>query len=218
MLAFGMGLFVVDLDGPNKFAYYGVLTEGRAIMQPDFRVESRSYDRMIRGSWQAYRLHEHTLLNDDEMLPEVSSDCVRLWLPAGTLLHWATQTRPLRYNCLQFFWPDRWYTLSAFYDDRILRHTYASIIQPAKIEIERLSYVDLDLSVLVKADQSYEVLTQAEFDQLAELLHYSEETRIGALMALRTITSSIQRSVGVFASVPHMLLQTDFHLSKCEKN
>ena len=122
-------------------------------MQSDFRVESRSYDRMIRGSWQAYRLHEHTLLND-EMLPDVSSDCVRLWLPAGTPMHWSTQTRPLRYNCLQFFWPDRWYTLSAFYDDRILRHTYASIIQPAKIEIERLSYVDLDLSVLVKADQT----------------------------------------------------------------
>jgi protein associated with RNAse G/E len=212
-----MGLFVVDLDDPNEFAYYGCLTEGRSIMQLDFRVESRSYDQAIRGSWQAYRLDEDTLLSD-ENLTEVTGDCVRLWLPAGTLMHWTTQTRPLRYNCLQFFWPNRWYTFSAFYDGRALRHTYASIIQPARIEIERLSYVDLDLSVLVNADQTYEVLTQAEFEQLAELLHYSEETRISALMALRTITSSIQRSVGLFASVPHLLRQTDFHLSKCEKN
>jgi protein associated with RNAse G/E len=192
--------------------------EGRSIMQPDFRVESRSYDQVIRGSWQACRLHTDTLLSD-ETLTDVAGDCLRLWLPAGTLMHWsATQTRPLRYNSLQFFWPGRWYTLSALYDDRVLRHTYASIIQPATIDIERLSYVDLALNVLVKADQTYEILTQAEFEHLAELMQYDEETRLSALMALRSVTSTIQLSVGLFASVPHLLRQTDFHLSKCAKD
>src|SRR6266702_3607085 len=186
-------------------------------MQPDFRVESRSYDQMIRGSWQAYRLPQNTQLSD-ELLPEASSDCLQLWLPAGTPMHWSTRTRPLQDNCLQFFWPKRWYMLSAFYQGRVLRYTYATIIQPPIIEIERLSYVDLDLSVLVKPDQTYEVLTQAEFEQMADLLHYSEETRIGALMAMRSITSSIQLSLGLFATIPHLLLQTDFHLAKCEKS
>ena len=186
-------------------------------MQPDFQVESRSYDQMVRGSWQAYRLHQSTLLSD-ELLAEASSDCLRLWLPAGTLMHWSTNTRPLRYNCLQFYWPQRWYTLSAFYDDRVLKYTYATIIQPASIEIERLSYVDLDLSILVKPDLTYEVLTLAEFEQMADLLHYGEETRVGALMAMRTITSSIQRSAGIFAAIPHLLCETDFHLVECEKN
>ena len=186
-------------------------------MQPDFQVESRSYDQMVRGSWQVYRLHQSTLLSD-ELLAEASSDCLRLWLPAGTLMHWSTNTRPLRYNCLQFYWPQRWYTLSAFYDDRVLKYTYATIIQPASIEIERLSYVDLDLSILVKPDLTYEVLTLAEFEQMADLLHYGEETRIGALMAMRTITSSIQRSAGIFAAIPHLLCETDFHLVECEKN
>jgi protein associated with RNAse G/E len=186
-------------------------------MQIDFQVESRSYDQIVRGSWQAYRLHENTQLSD-EVLAEVASDCVQLWLPAGTLMHWSTRTRPLRYNCLQFFWPQRWYTLSAFYEGRVLKHTYASVIQPPTIEIDRLSYVDLDLSVLVKPDQTFEVLTQAEFEQMADLLNYDEETRIGALMAIRTITSSIQLSVGLFATIPHLLRQTDFHLARCEKN
>ena len=108
--------------------------------------------------------------------------------------------------------------LSAFYNGRILRHTYASIIQPATIEIERLSFIDLDLSVLVEPDSTYEILTQAEFEQMADMLHYNEETRIGALMALRTITSSIQLSVGLFATIPHLLRSTDFHLTPCEKN
>ena len=186
-------------------------------MQSDFRVESRSYDQVVRGSWQAYRLYEKTRLSD-ELLAEVSDDCIQLWLPAGTLMHWSTRTHVLPYNCLQFFWPQRWYTLSAFYEDRILKHTYASIIQPAAIGIYGLSYVDLDLSILVKPDQTYEILTQAEFEQMADLLHYSEETRIGALMAMRTITSSIQLSVGLFATIPHVLRQTDFQLAKCGKS
>lgn len=186
-------------------------------MQSDFRVESRSYDQVVRGSWQAYRLYEKTQLSD-ELLAEVSDDCIQLWLPAGTLMHWSTRKYALPYNCLQFFWPQRWYMLSAFYEDRILKYTYASIIQPAGIGIDSLSYVDLDLSILVKPDQTYEILTQAEFEQMADLLHYSEETRIGALMAMSTITSSIQLSVGLFATIPHVLRQTDFHLAKCGKS
>jgi len=59
--------------------------------------------------------------------------------------------------------------------------------------------------VLVQPNLSYEVLTQVEFEQAAEALRYDEETRISALMALRTLTSSIQLNVGVFAHVPYHL-------------
>lgn len=183
-------------------------------MQQDFQVESRSYDRMLRGSWRAYKLSEKAVLGDEQVV-ETAQNSLRLWLPAGTTMRWATGARPLRYNCLQFFWPERWYMLSAFYNGQTLIHTYATIIQPAIIDRDDLSYVDLDLSILVKPDMSYEVLTQAEFDEISELLHYSEETRISALMAQRTLTSSIQRSVGLFAAVPHQLSQPDFHLAQC---
>jgi Protein of unknown function (DUF402) len=183
-------------------------------MQQDFLVESRSYDQTLRGSWQAYKLDD-TMRLGDELTNEVGDDGLRLWLPAGTRMHWANGTRPLRYNCLQFFWPQRWYMLSAFYNERSLIHTYATIIQPATIHIDRLSYTDLELSVLVKPDMSYEVLTQVEFDHAAEMLGYNEETRISALVALRTITSAIQRSVGLFTVVPHRLSETGLHLTSC---
>ena len=183
-------------------------------MEYDFRVESRSYDRLVRGWWRAYRLSP-TLELSDEATTEISSDCLRLWLPAGTPMHWTTQTRPLRYNCLQFFWPERWYMLSAFYEGRDLRHTYANVIQPPTIEIERLHYTDLDLSLLVKPDLAYETLTQAEFEHAAETLFYSEETRIGALMAQQTLVSSIRLGVGLFSMIPLRLRHTEFHLSRC---
>jgi len=178
-------------------------------MQADFQVESRSYDQMVRGRWRGYRLSAGTRLGDEGEV-EAASDCIRLWLPAGTPMNWSTATRPLRNNCVQFFWPERWYTLSAFYNDRALIHTYATIIQPARIELDGLAYVDLDLSLLVKPALSYEILTQAEFDQAAEMLHYSEETRIGSLLALQTLTNSIQLGTGLFSLIPHTLNQTDF--------
>lgn len=183
-------------------------------MQQDFLVESRSYDYEARGSWRTYKINERLQLGDEQP-SETANDALRLWLPSGTPMRWATGTRPIRNNCLQIFWPQRWYMLSAFYKDRTLLHTYATIIQPPLIELDRVSYIDLALSILVKPDLSYEVLTQAEFEHLADLLHYSEEVRIGALMALRTLTSTIQRSVGIFAAVPFQLKQTDFHLACC---
>ncbi|HVB72100.1 MAG TPA: DUF402 domain-containing protein [Ktedonobacteraceae bacterium] len=188
-------------------------------MQPEYRVESRSYDQLYRGSWRGYRLDAATQLSDEETeeVVKVSADCVRLWLPVGTSMHWATRTRPLRSHCLQLYWPERWYTLSAFYDDRSLIHTYASVIQPATFEAGRLVYVDLDLSLLVQPDLSYEVLTQAEFDQFADTLGYNEETRIGALLALGTLTNAAQLAMGLFATIPLTLRQTDFRLSDCYK-
>lgn len=185
-------------------------------MQADFQVESRSYDQMVRGRWRGYRLAPETRLGNGSEV-EAASDCVRLWLPAGTPMNWSTATRPLRSNCVQFFWPRRWYTLSAFYDGRELIHTYASIIQPAEIELDRLAYVDLDLSLLVKPDLRYEVLTQVEFEQAADLLGYSEEVRIGALLALETLTNAISLGTGLFSLIPHTLKQADFHLDLCQK-
>src|SRR5436190_3984303 len=181
-----------------------VRTGGSAIMQRDFLVECRSYDKTLRGSWQAYKLNSSIRLGDEQLTSE-TGECERLWLPAGTPMNWSSGTRPLKNNCLQLFWPQRWYMLSAFYRDRDLMHTYAVVIQPVTIGFERLSYVDLDLSVLVKPDLSYEVLTQAEFDQMAEMLRYNEETRISSLMALRSLTSAIQLSAGVFSAVPYQL-------------
>nr|BBH93758.1 hypothetical protein KTA_19570 [Thermogemmatispora argillosa] len=183
-------------------------------MPRDFRVESRSYDGVLRGTWRAYRLSPDVQLGDPPTA-EPSADCLRLWLPAGTLMEWTTGARPLRHHCLQFFWPERWYMLSAFYSGRDLLYTYATIILPPTIEVAGVHYVDLDLTMLVRPDLSYEVLTQAEFDHMVELLDYSEETRIGALMALRTLTNAAQIGTGLFRLIPQRLLQTDFDQHGC---
>ena len=182
-------------------------------------VESRNYDRSVRGSWRACQVDERDIRTawdrDEYNVYEDEERPVCLWLPAGTLMNWSNGSRPLRNNCLQFFWPQRWYMLSAFYKDRTLLRTYANIIQPATLIPGRVSYVELDLSILVEPNMFYEVLTQAEFEQAADQLRYTEETRISALMALDTLTSTVQRSIGIFTVVPHQLSRVDFHLAHC---
>lgn len=185
-------------------------------MQADFQVESRSYDQLVRGRWRGYRLTAQTRLGDEDE-HVLASDCLRLWLPAGTPMNWSTATRPLRSHCVQFFWPQRWYTLSAFYQGLDLVHTYAGIIQPIQLAPDYLTYVDLDLTLLVQPNLSYEVLTQAEFEQAVESLNYSEETRISALMALDTITNAIQLGTGLFSLIPRTLNRADFQMELSPK-
>jgi hypothetical protein len=52
---------------------------------------------------------------------------------------------------------------------------------------------------------------------MADTLHYNEETHIGALMAMGTLTNAIQLGMGLFATIPHTLRQVDFHLEACHK-
>jgi protein associated with RNAse G/E len=175
-------------------------------MKHDFLVESRSYDNLFRGSWQAYSIAHHLSIgNEQSSNTALDEDLIRLWLPSGTSMNWSSGRRLLRNNCMQFFWPGRWYMLSAFYKENTLLYTYGNIIRPFALTTDGLSYVDLDLSVLFQPDLSYEVLTQAEFDHMAEMLHYDEDVRVSALMALQSLTSVIQRSNGFLTVVPHQL-------------
>jgi protein associated with RNAse G/E len=169
-------------------------------MVRDFLVESRSYDKILRGSWQAFHLRDDILIGDESLESVVG--CLRFWLPAGTMMNWASGVRPLKRHCLQLFWPQRWYMFSAFYENSRLVHAYAHIIQPITVGFDRLSFVDLDLAVLVNPDLSYKVLTQAEFDYMASMLNFSDDIRVSALMALHSLTSSIQLSIGAFSAVP----------------
>ena len=77
--------------------------------------------------------------------------------------------------------------------------------------------IEMMQSLLVQPDLSYEVLTQVEFEQAAETLGYASDVRIGALLALETVTNAIQLGMGLFSLIRHTLKQTDFHLEVCQK-
>jgi protein associated with RNAse G/E len=62
---------------------------------------------------------------------------------------------------------------------------------PPKLEGDRLTYVDLDIDLLVQPDLSYQVLDLEEFEINAVRYGYSPEVREHAQEAVKELTSII---------------------------
>ncbi|OGO37903.1 MAG: hypothetical protein A2Z03_08090, partial [Chloroflexi bacterium RBG_16_56_8] len=69
---------------------------------------------------------------------------------------------------VETFYTDRWYNIFEIYDrdDGLLKGWYCNIGQPAIIENDSVSYVDLALDLWVSADGKQTVLDQDEFEKL----------------------------------------------------
>jgi protein associated with RNAse G/E len=168
------------------------------LMLPRVLMRQETYDQQLEGTWEGY------------LLPSGTTQ-TRIWTPAGTVIHWSHGNWLMPYHRLQSFWSGRWYTLNSLYRDHDLYAMYAHIIQPPALG-EGATYTDLGLAVLVNPDYSYEVLDLDVFEHLAETLHYPEEVRIGALMALDSLIRSVERRAGPFLSFPPVLPRLDLHL------
>jgi protein associated with RNAse G/E len=73
----------------------------------------------------------------------------------------------------EFFWTDRWYSVFRFQTtEGCLLHFYCNINTPPRLEAGILSFIDLDVDLLVKPDYSYTVLDEEEFKQHAEVYDY----------------------------------------------
>jgi uncharacterized protein len=88
----------------------------------------------------------------------------------------------------EFFWTDRWYSVFRFQtpDGRLLRF-YCNINTPARLADGVLSFVDLDVDVLVNPDYSFTILDEDEFDLHAELYAYPPAYRDNVRQALEEL-------------------------------
>lgn len=85
----------------------------------------------------------------------------------------------------EYFWTDRWYSVFRFQTPagRLLKF-YCNINTPARLAGGVLSFVDLDVDVVVEPDLSYRVLDEDEFELHAELYAYPESYRENVRLAL----------------------------------
>jgi protein associated with RNAse G/E len=86
---------------------------------------------------------------------------------------------------VEYYYSDRWYNIFAIYDreDGNIKGWYCNMSQPAVIEDEIVSYVDLALDLWVSADGKQTVLDEDEFERL----DLSDELRAGALSGLEEL-------------------------------
>jgi hypothetical protein len=94
---------------------------------------------------------------------------------------------------IEYYWLDRWYNVFRFlHDDGSTRLYYCNINKPPVFDGQSLTYVDLDLDVIVQADHSYEVLDLDEFEANSHRYGYSPEEKANADKALEELTRLIQ--------------------------
>jgi protein associated with RNAse G/E len=94
---------------------------------------------------------------------------------------------------VEYYWLDRWYNVFRFAQpDARLRNYYCNVNKPATLEGDVLSYVDLDIDILVQPDFSYKVLDIDEFEKNSELYDYSIEVRQNARLAVSQLVTMIE--------------------------
>lgn len=94
----------------------------------------------------------------------------------------------------EYYWTDQWYSIFRFREPGgALRNYYCNINCPAEFDGRVLTFVDLDIDVLVAPDFSFRVLDEDEFEQHAARYGYSREVRERVPLALAELCEMIER-------------------------
>lgn len=89
----------------------------------------------------------------------------------------------------EYYWLDRWYNVFRFGG-----RFYCNVSQPPRFDGSILTYVDLDVDVLVEPDFSYRILDLEDF----EIYPYPAEVRQKARQALEELISLIEARIFPF--------------------
>jgi protein associated with RNAse G/E len=93
----------------------------------------------------------------------------------------------------EYYWTDRWYSVFRFREPGgRLRNYYCNVSCPAVFDGQVLSFVDLDIDVLVAPDFSFSVLDEDEFEAHAARYEYPAEVRAQVPRALSELIGMIE--------------------------
>ena len=135
----------------------------------DFTINALKADGSVHRSWKASLIDETNELISFVGAFEKEVEHPKLgFIRRGTVSY-------------EYYWKNRWFNVFRFHepddDGNRLRNFYCNINQPPQITNNVLSYVDLDVDVLVWRDFSFEILDLDEFERNADLFSYTKEIR-----------------------------------------
>ena len=93
----------------------------------------------------------------------------------------------------EYYWLDRWYNVFRFSDaQRQLQNFYCNLNQPPVFDGRVLSYIDLDIDVLVAPDLTYRILDVEDFEENARRYGYPDDVQTSARQALTEVIELIE--------------------------
>ncbi|HLA10431.1 MAG TPA: DUF402 domain-containing protein [Pyrinomonadaceae bacterium] len=144
-------------------------------------VRARKFDGLEHRRWSARLVAQEgsLIILDASFAKEVQHDLL------GTI--------PKDTVSLEYYWLDRWYNVFRFSGPAgELRNYYCNVNFPPEFDGHVLSYVDLDVDVLVNSDYSYSVLDEEEFEANAATYGYPEDVRRNVRAALNELKMLIE--------------------------
>jgi len=96
-------------------------------------------------------------------------------------------------HSLEYYWLDRWYNVFRFTQPNgELRNYYCNINVPPSFDGKILSYMDLDLDILVAPDFTYQLLDEEDFERNSRAFSYSDDVQRNAYRAVDELIGMIQ--------------------------
>ena len=93
----------------------------------------------------------------------------------------------------EYYWLDRWYNVFRFSGpDGRLKNYYCNVNTPPHFDGRILSYIDLDIDVLVAPDLTYKILDEDDFEQNARGYQYPEDIQASGRRALAELIELIE--------------------------
>lgn len=142
----------------------------------EIKVNSCKHDGRVNRSWPALlkRREGSLVVLEGVFAEEIRHPFIGI-IEAGTL-------------STEFYWTDRWYSVFRFATPagRLLKF-YCNLNTPPRLEARVLSFIDLDVDVLVEPDYSYTVLDEEEFEHHTEVYNYPQHYRVRVREALEEI-------------------------------
>lgn len=144
-------------------------------------VSVRKYDGREHRRWRArVAKREGQLL----ILDAVFEEAIEHQL-LGTIARGTVST--------EYYWLDRWYNVFRFSDNKgELKSFYCNVNQPPSFDGHVLSYIDLDIDVLVAPDLTYKILDLDDFETNVGAYAYPEDVQANAHGALQELTKLIE--------------------------
>ena len=94
---------------------------------------------------------------------------------------------------IEYYWLDRWYNIFRFIErDGTTKLYYCNVNMPPEVDDGVLSYIDLDIDILVPPDFSYQVLDLEEFEVNGAKFGYPDQVKTLAHKAVDELISLIE--------------------------
>jgi protein associated with RNAse G/E len=101
---------------------------------------------------------------------------------------------------IEYYWLNRWYNIFRFVEPAgELRNFYCNVNVPPVFQKNVLSYIDLDIDILVAPDFSYSILDEDEFAVNAARYNYPTEVRRRSQEALEELLTLIEKRAFPFS-------------------